>query len=115
MIVLSVVGPLSTVYVGGLLAVLVVPLAIGSSLAVYLTTSVNPGNIGTADLTTAFSATAIFAVYFAIMGYTVLWRNIESYFSSLPWLDESRSIQPTKLKSLSLQKSRCPFTGALTF
>lgn len=109
MIVTATCGFFSVVYVCGIVAVVALPVAIGSSLAVYLTTSVSAGNIGMGDISSAVSATAALAFYFMLMFYSVFWRNIESYFSTTPWTFPS--IIKTEKVGKRVYQTRCPFTG----
>jgi hypothetical protein len=109
MIITTICAPFSTLYVCGGLALLVVPLVIGGCLAVYLNSEVSPGQVGTADIASAAAATGIVAVYFLVACYMIYWRNIESYFTSLPWLSTASSNQE-KVGNRVYQK-KCPFTG----
>lgn len=111
MIITSLCGPFSAFYVCGGLALLFVPLVIGGCLAVYLTSDVDPGKVGTADIASAAAATAIVAVYFLVAFYMIYWRNFESYFTSVPWLSTASSNQE-KVGERTYQK-KCPFTGQL--
>lgn len=109
MILTTLCGPFSALYVCGGLALALVPLGIGGVLAVYLNSEVTPGDIGTGDMTAAAGATGVVAVYFLLLFYMILWRNIESYFSSLPWLSEAQTSKET-VGQRAYQKL-CPFTG----
>jgi len=109
MIVTTLSAPFSTLYICGGLALIVVPLVIGACLSVYLIGDVSPGEIGTADLASASATTGIVAVYFLVAFYMIYWRNIESYFTSLPWLSTATTNQE-KVGNRLYQK-KCPFTG----
>lgn len=109
MIIPTLFAPFSTLYVCGGLAFVVIPIALGSSLAVYLTTNVQPGSIGIADVTSAASATALVGVYFVLLGYMTCWRNYESCFSTFPWRNASEPSKKTVGKRA--YQIKCPFTG----
>jgi hypothetical protein len=109
MIITTLCAPFSTLYICGGLALIVVPLVIGACLGVYLISDVSPGEIGTADLASASAATGIIAIYFLVTFYMIYWRNIESYFTSLPWLSTATNNQE-KVGNRFYQK-KCPFTG----
>ena len=109
MIVATLAAPVSTVYVLGFVALLFLPLSIGTSLTVYLTSSVKPGKIGAGDLTTAALASGMILAYLAVLLWMNCWYNFESYFEVFPWLrgTNSRDMLPESTP----EKSKCPFTG----
>ena len=109
MILTTLSGPFSALYVCGGLALAIIPLGIGGTLAVYLNSNVTPGDIGTGDMVAAGAATGVVALYFLLLLYMILWRNIESYFSSLPWLSEAKTSQ--EIVGKRTYQKLCPFTG----
>ena len=102
-------APFSALYVCGSLALALLPLVVGGCLAVYIISDVDPGEVGTADVASAAAATATVAIYFFLAFYMIYWRNIESYFSTLPWLSAAST---TKAKvGERMYQHKCPFTG----
>jgi hypothetical protein len=111
MIITAICAPFSTLYVCGGFALVVIPLVIGACLGVYLITDVSPGEVGTADIASASAATALVVVYFLVAFYMIYWRNIESYFASLPWLTTATANQ--EVVGNRVYQKKCPFTGQL--
>ena len=102
-------APLTALYVCGSVASTVILMTVGGCLAVYLISDVDPGMIGTADITSACVSTAVVALYFGVALYMIYWRNIESYFCSFPWLTTT-SASREKVGGRVYQRL-CPFTG----
>ena len=102
-------GPLSAIYVCGMWAIIFIPTTIGAILAVYLNTNVDPGSIGTGDITVAAVSTTLVGVDLVLLVACIWWRNIESYFSTFPWL--ARAATSQEKVGDRLYQTKCPFTG----
>jgi len=93
----------------GVVALTIIPLAVGSSLAVYLTTVVKAATIGVGDIYSSVTTTTLVFLYFALLAYMVVWRNLESYFDTFPWKEAAGASK--KVVGKRTYQIRCPFTG----
>jgi hypothetical protein len=113
MIITSIVGPFSTMYLLGLPGVLALMLS-GSILAVYLAgQEVVPGEIGPGEVFASATATVFVVAYILLLFWMTCWRKLEVYFASTPWL-YSASARKAKDGGREYQ-TRCPFTGTQMF
>jgi hypothetical protein len=102
-------GPFSALYVCGAPGLLL-PLAVGGSLAVYLNSENVPGEPGNADVASAGACSALVGAYFCLLLYATCWRDLEAYFSTFPWKQHTQPV--TSKGGVRTYLTRCPFTGA---
>lgn len=70
---------------------------------------VTRGTPGTGDILSATLATLLVVCYMVVVAGMTLWRYLEAYFSSMPWLDQGRELV---IKGGARRyQTRCPFTG----
>lgn len=106
MIFLTLLSPFTGVYILGFPAILCFVL-MGADLAVTLGCGVTGGDPGFADYISLALTLTLVALWFGVTMYMVLWRNLETYFSTMPWLRHASASVSRKRGS----RLACPFTG----
>lgn len=109
MIIATLLSPISTIYLLGPVAFLVLSVTMGTSLAVYMTSSMESGSNGPGDITCLVLTSFFVLLYFLTMFYMTCWHNFESYFESFPWRIEGDSGEREDRKSFS--HALCPYSG----
>ena len=64
------------------------------------------------DYVLAYTSTALVAIYFAIVAFTILHVRLETYFDTTPWRDRAAAGKGND-KTASASSRTCPFSGTL--